>query len=100
MKKHYSVGMFMFIALTANAAFADYCESRMGNLGFYAAIIGKNKSVTCSYRYCYYGCIYDSYTIPGHFKPTTGPWEKNEDGLPICFGYYSSSCQFAYQSHI
>lgn len=96
MKKRYSVGIIMFIVFNSTIALADYCNSRMGNLNFYAAGIGTNKSVTCVYRYCYYGCIYDSYTISGHFKPGNGPWEKDEDNLDVCHSYYSSNCNFSY----
>lgn len=76
-------------------AFAEACDSSMGNLGFYSAGIDK-KGVSCSYRYCYYGCITNSYKLSGKFKPVGPYWQKSSDdgGYGCVYEGGSRFCQF------
>ena len=95
MYKLFSLVATTLLFLYASLIFADNCEPTMGNLFFYAVTIKPHKEAVCTYRYCYYSCIYDSYKIPGKFKPTYGDWQLNENGYPFCTDS-SSDCTYAY----
>lgn len=75
---------------------ATQCDAYKVNLTFYAASI-EEKGVTCQYRYCYYGCISDSYIIPGRFKPELAHfWKKDENGSYYCTSNAPNDCSFSY----
>jgi len=76
MKKLLTLGIACLISLPYVAQAEEYCDDSMGNLSFYSAGIDEKGKVGCSYRYCYYTCTYDGYTIPGKFKPDPGKWVK------------------------
>lgn len=62
---------------------AEYCNSSYLGKEFYAAGISDISGVTCGYRYCYYGCIYESYKLSGHYRPSPASksrWEKVDGG--------------------
>ena len=78
MKKLLTLGIACLISLPHYAQAEQYCDSSMSGLTFFSAGISENGNVGCTYRYCYYTCTYDSYSIEGKFKPGPGRWVKAE----------------------
>lgn len=95
MKKLLTFGIACLISFSQGAKADEYCDSRMDNLTFFSAGISENGNVTCTYRYCYYNCIYDSYTIKGKFEPGRGSWEAEGTNAYSCIADSSPrSCPF------
>lgn len=90
MKKTILLTLAVSIIMTPHLAIADACDSRKANLSFYAAVIDSNKNVDCHYRYCYYGCITDSYSIRGPFRADSPQWENGR----TCHSNYPYDCEF------
>ena len=89
--------LLWFIMLTglSTSVFANYCDVSLSNLWFYSAM-RTNDGITCYYRYCYYGCITDSYFIPGRYKTIGSKWhQKGVDQLE-CDSTNPYSCEFQY----
>jgi len=84
------VFILMLISTTINAF---TCQSSYRGWQFYSAGIGASGDALCNYRYCYYGCMYDSYTLEGCYKPGSGPWETEDNKTFYCLEN-NSDCQF------
>jgi len=82
-------------------AISQTCERRMVNLDFYHASMNEERNkVSCVYRYCYYNCIYDSYTIRGTFKPPRDRYwiKNNETNAYSCSSNHPGDCEFEWDN--
>lgn len=74
---------------------AEYCKDSYRGKEFYSASVGDSNGVNCEYRYCYYGCEYESYTISGRYIPSSRSalyWEKVDGGYSCSGDNYK--CEF------
>ncbi len=97
MNKIITTMLVVLILLVPSLSNAEICQSSYLGKEFYFASIHDNASASasCEYRYCYYGCIYESYHLSGHYRPSdiTKPyWQKTEDGYTCYVG--NSRCEF------
>jgi hypothetical protein len=83
--------------LIPSLCMAEVCQGSYYGKDFYAAYTSDTNGASCEYRYCYYGCIYESYTLPGHYRPSESSmpyWEKSDTGTGYTCYARSSSCEF------
>lgn len=91
MKKALSMITILF-SLSAGQCDALTCNSHYQNLDFWMVTINTQNELFCGYRYCYYNCIEHFEQMPGHYQPSSGPWEKEENSIE-CSGNVSN-CEF------
>lgn len=95
MNKMMNVCVVFLIVSFPVLSFAKNCQSSYMGKDFYFASLRDTGGVTCGYRYCYYGCITESYQIPGHYEPSPASmshWNKVDGGY-ACYDE-SYRCEF------